>query len=68
MLQALGEVVEQPAGFVFSVKMTSLEFWDMYSVVFNAFGQYLAIQLRTAAIKMSSGQRGYGVQTCGLVY
>ena len=35
MLQALDEVVQLPAGFFFSDKMTSLEFWDMHFVVFN---------------------------------
>jgi hypothetical protein len=56
MLQVLGEVVERPAGVIlFSEKMTPLEIWDMYFVVFNVFGQYSAIQLRTAAIKVISG-------------
>jgi hypothetical protein len=68
MLQALGEVVEQPTGFCFSEKMTPLEFWEMYVVVSNVVGQYLTIQLRTAAIKMNSGQRGCGLRTCGLFH
>jgi hypothetical protein len=69
MLQALGEVVERPAGaFFFSDKIKSLKFWYMYFVVFNVSGQYLAIQLRTAAIKINSGQRGCGVRTCGLFH
>ena len=70
MLQALGEVVERPAGFFFSHKMTSLEFWDTCFVVFNAVGQYLAIQLRTVAIKMNSGQGGWrlaDLQTVSLI-
>jgi hypothetical protein len=33
MLQALGEVVERPAGFCFSDKMTTLNFCDMYVVL-----------------------------------
>jgi hypothetical protein len=44
MLQALGEVVERPAGFVLSDKITFLEIVDMYFVAFSVLDQYLAIQ------------------------
>jgi hypothetical protein len=68
MLPTLGEVVERPQLLFFYDKMMSLQFWDMYLVVFNVFGQHFAIQLRTAAMKMNSGQRGCGVRTCGLFH
>jgi hypothetical protein len=69
MLQALGEVVERPAVlFLLFEKMTSLESWDMYFLVFNVCGQYLAMQLRTVAIKINPGQWGCGVRTCGLFH
>jgi hypothetical protein len=48
--------------------MTCLEIIDMYVVVFIVFGKYLAIQLRTAAIKINSGQRECGMRPCGLFY
>ena len=34
-----------PAGFFFSEKMTSLEIFDMYLIVFVIFSQYLVITL-----------------------
>ncbi len=37
ILQALCEVVEQPAGFFFSDKMTSLDLLDMYFVILDIF-------------------------------
>jgi hypothetical protein len=40
-LQALYKVVGQPTIFVFPDKMTSLDFFDMYFVIFAFFDQYL---------------------------
>ena len=67
MLQALGEVVERPTG-VKKQKNDVSEFVRYVFAVFSVLGQYLAIQLRTAAIKINSGQRGCGVRPCGLFY
>ena len=40
-LQALGDVVEHPAGFFFPEKMTSLAIFDMYLNICDVFGQCL---------------------------
>jgi hypothetical protein len=72
MLQALVDVEEHPAVcFVVDFlpeKMMSLDFLEMQFGIFNVFGQHLPIQLRTAVIKISSGQRVCGVQVCGLFH
>jgi hypothetical protein len=61
ILQALGEVVERPAGFP-----------NKFGHVFLSFLTFLVniwpSSLRTAAIKMNSGQQGCGVRTCGLFH
>ena len=42
-LQALGDVVERPAGFFFPEKMTSLEILDMSFIIFDVFNKYLEL-------------------------
>ena len=42
-LQALGDVVEHPAGFFFPEKMTSLENLDMRCITFEVFSSYLRL-------------------------
>ena len=42
-LQALGDVVERPAGAFFPEKMASLEILDMSFVIFDDFSQYLEL-------------------------
>ena len=42
-LQALGDVVERPAGAFFPEKMTSLEFLDMSFIILDVFSQYLEL-------------------------
>ena len=41
LLQALGDVVERPAGAFFPEKMTSQEILDMSVIIFDVFSQYL---------------------------
>ena len=42
-LQALGDIVERPAGAFFPEKMTSLEILDMSFVIFDVFSQNLEL-------------------------
>jgi hypothetical protein len=59
ILQALFEVVEQPAGAFVSEKMTSLNFFDMYFVIWDICDQYLCKIERKLNVNLSKLVPGF---------